>query len=233
MIEFDEVSKTYQELQVLDRLTFTIRPGEIVGILGPSGSGKTTILRLIAGLIEPDSGIVRVDGNSIGYVFQEPRLLPWRRVIDNVRIPLLSRNRPQDVADSLARLWIDKVGLAEFENYYPAQLSGGMQQRVSLARAFATEPEILLLDEPFSSLDSDRKGDLLHILKTMIDEKSVTAVYVTHDLTELLQIADRIFLFDETGRLEELDLSDRHQLLFDYVADLLSFDLAKGALQSR
>ncbi|MEM7801232.1 MAG: ATP-binding cassette domain-containing protein [Chloroflexota bacterium] len=221
MIEFEKVSKRYQTLRVLSDLSFTIGRGEVVGILGPSGSGKTTILRLIAELAQPDSGQVRVKAERLGYVFQEPRLLPWRTVIDNVRIPLRAQQRSRPEVEVRSRLWIDKVGLTGFERYYPAALSGGMQQRVSLARAFALEPDLLILDEPFSSLDQARTADLLSSLQQMIAEINLTAVYVTHDLTELLRIADRIFTLDAKRQLRELDLSDRRQLLLDYVSELL------------
>ncbi len=208
---------------MLDDLSFAVQQREVVGILGPSGTGKTTILRLIAGLIAPDTGRVTVKGARLGYVFQEPRLLPWRTVQENVRVALRASGMMPKDALHTARDWIDKVGLADFERYYPAQLSGGMQQRVALARAFAIQPDILLLDEPFSSLDAHRKTDLLDILQTMIRATSMTAVYVTHDFTELLRVADRILTLD-TG-LQELDLSNRRELLLNYVADLLPADL--------
>lgn len=223
MIQFTNVSKSFEGHRVLDDLSFAVQQREVVGILGPSGTGKTTILRLIAGLIAPDTGRVTVKGARLGYVFQEPRLLPWRTVQENVRVALRASGMMPKDALHTARDWIDKVGLADFERYYPAQLSGGMQQRVALARAFAIQPDILLLDEPFSSLDAHRKTDLLDILQTMIRATSMTAVYVTHDFTELLRVADRILTLD-TG-LQELDLSNRRELLLNYVADLLPADL--------
>ncbi len=223
MIQFTNVSKSFEGHRVLDDLSFAVQQREVVGILGPSGTGKTTILRLIAGLIAPDTGRVTVKGARLGYVFQEPRLLPWRTVQENVRVALRASGMMPKDALHIARDWIDKVGLADFERYYPAQLSGGMQQRVALARAFAIQPDILLLDEPFSSLDAHRKTDLLDILQTMIRATSMTAVYVTHDFTELLRVADRILTLD-TG-LQELDLSNRRELLLNYVADLLPADL--------
>jgi NitT/TauT family transport system ATP-binding protein len=223
VIQFTNVSKSFEGHRVLDDLSFAVQQREVVGILGPSGTGKTTILRLIAGLIAPDTGRVTVKGARLGYVFQEPRLLPWRTVQENVRVALRASGMMPKDALHTARDWIDKVGLADFERYYPAQLSGGMQQRVALARAFAIQPDILLLDEPFSSLDAHRKTDLLDILQTMIRATSMTAVYVTHDFTELLRVADRILTLD-TG-LQELDLSNRRELLLNYVADLLPADL--------
>ena len=221
MIQFTHVSKSYHDLNVLERLSFTVRRGETVGILGPSGSGKTTILRLIAGLTEPTTGKITVEGTQLAYVFQEPRLLPWRTVLDNVRAALRAKGLPSQTARLVAREWLKHVGLADFEHYYPAQLSGGMQQRTALARAFATEPDILLLDEPFSSLDVNRKVALLTILQNMIRDTNVTVVYVTHDFTELIRMADRIFSLDANTGLRELDLSNRRKLLLDYVTELL------------
>lgn len=224
MIQFTNVSKSFGGYRVLDDLSFTVQPGAIVGILGSSGSGKTTILRLIAGLIAPDVGQVTVKGARLGYVFQEPRLLPWRTVLANVQITLRASGKtPQDALHT-ARHWLDRVGLADFEHYYPVQLSGGMQQRVALARAFAIQPDILLLDEPFSSLDAQRKTALLDILQTLLRETAVTVVYVTHDFTELLRVADRVLTLDTGAGLQEIDLSDRRALLLDYIADLLPAD---------
>jgi NitT/TauT family transport system ATP-binding protein len=224
VIRFTGVGKSFRGGRVLDDLSFTVQRREIVGILGPSGVGKTTILRLIAGLIEPDTGQVTVEGTRLGYVFQEPRLLPWRTVLENVRVALRASGMAHGDTFHTARCWLDKVGLADFERYYPVQLSGGMQQRVALARAFAIQPDILLLDEPFSNLDARRKTALLDILQTMLRETAITVVYVTHDLTELLRVADRVFnLHFDTG-WQELDLSNRRSLLLEYISDLLPVD---------
>ena len=208
MITFTHVSKSFCNLNVLRHLSFTVGRGEVVGIWGESGAGKTTILRLIAGLLQPDKGEVTVRGTQLAYVFQEPRLLPWRTVLDNVRVALRANKLSHKAADPIVYDWLDKVGLIDFVDYFPAQLSGGMQQRVALARAFAIEPDILLLDEPFSHLDGDRKADLLNILQHMIRETRVTVVYVTHDFVELLRVADRVFSLDGDVGLRELNLSN-------------------------
>ena len=135
-------------------LSLHIAANQIVGVVGPSGSGKTTILKLITGIVLPDAGTVTVADGAVGYVFQEPRLLPWRTALDNVAAPSAGaghERRPRRARRPPG--WLERVGLEGFEHYHPAELSGGMAQRVSIARAFAVEPRILLMDEPFSNVD--------------------------------------------------------------------------------
>ncbi|HEX2905558.1 MAG TPA: ATP-binding cassette domain-containing protein [Phototrophicaceae bacterium] len=192
MIQLDRVSKAYNGLLVLNRLSLTVNPGEVVGLVGPSGAGKTTLLHLIAGLIQPDEGHVHVASSRLSYVFQEPRLLPWRSAAANVAAALRANGADRASARMLAQEWLQRVGLAAFAGYYPAQLSGGMQQRVALARAFAVQPDILLLDEPFSHLDDGYKQELLACLRALIQATGVTVVYVTHALPELDGLANHI-----------------------------------------
>lgn len=205
MIRLERVTKAFDGLTVLNRVSLTVDKSEVVGVMGPSGAGKTTLLRLIAGLVEPDSGCVTVQGQRLGYVFQEARLLPWRSAADNVAAALRAAGMSRPNAHAAAREWLDRVGLAAFAHYYPAQLSGGMQQRVALARAFAVQPDVLLLDEPFSGLDETHKRELLEDLGQIIGETGVTVVYVTHALPELLLLADRILRLDSQTGLRPLD----------------------------
>lgn len=192
MIQLDHVSKSFQDVPVIDDLSLTLRAREVRGVVGPSGAGKTTLLRLIAGLIQPDSGTVTLGSSRLSYVFQEPRLLPWRSAADNVAVALQAAGIDRRHARHVAHEWLARVGLTDFAGYYPAQLSGGMQQRVALARAFAVNPEILLLDEPFSHLDDGHKQELLAYLRQFIAQASVTVVYVTHDLRELDGLVDSV-----------------------------------------
>ena len=221
MITFEHVRKTFDSLVVLDDLDLRIAENEIVGIVGPSGVGKTTILKLITGIAAPDSGKVEVADRRIGYVFQEPRLLPWRTAQDNIAVVLRAQGMGKAGARQAAGSWIERVGLQGFAGYYPAELSGGMAQRVSIARAFAAEPRILLMDEPFSNMDLELKGSLIGILQTIARERKTTVVYVTHELIEALQIADRIVELTVERRLRELDLADRRKVALDWLSSSL------------
>jgi NitT/TauT family transport system ATP-binding protein len=188
-----------KRVRVLDGINLEIR-SEILAILGPSGCGKSTLLRIIAGIEKPSSGeiIYRTsnrDRPPIGFVFQSPSLLPWLTVLENVALPLRARGVPEKEAEETARKYLSLVGLQEFENFYPDELSGGMKQRVNLARALGIEPEILLMDEPFSHLDpltaENLRAELLDIwLSSLAPVKAI--VLVTHDVIEAVYMADRI-----------------------------------------
>ena len=221
MITFERVRKTFDSLVVLDGVDLHIAENQIVAVVGPSGVGKTTMLELITGLIAPDSGRVQVADVRIGYVFQEPRLLPWRTAVDNIAVVLRAQGMEREEARRAAVSWMERVGLQGFEGYHPAELSGGMAQRVAVARAFAAEPRILLMDEPFSNMDLELKTSLLGILETIIRERKTTVVYVTHELTEALRIADRIVELTPERRLRELDLRDRKQVALDWLSGTL------------
>ena len=218
MITFEHVGKTFDDLSVLDDLNLHIADNQIVGVVGPSGVGKTTILKLITGIILPEQGRLTVAEGAIGYVFQEPRLLPWRTALDNVAAPLRAQGMGKAEARSVAARWLDRVGLKGFEQFHPAELSGGMAQRVSIARAFAAEPRILLMDEPFSNMDLVLKEALMAILRGIIKERDTTVVYVTHELTEALRLADRIVELTHDRGLRELDLSDRAAVAREWLA---------------
>jgi len=221
MITFERVHKTFDSLVVLDGVDLHIAENQIVAVVGPSGVGKTTMLEMITGLIAPDSGRVEVADVRIGYVFQEPRLLPWRTAVDNIAVVLRAQGVEREEARRAAASWMERVGLQGFEGYHPAELSGGMAQRVAVARAFAAEPRILLMDEPFSNMDLELKTSLLGILETIIRERKTTVVYVTHELTEALRIADRIVELTPERRLRELDLRDRKQVALDWLSGTL------------
>ncbi len=200
MIALENISVRFGDRLVLDRLSLTVNKGEVVGLLGPSGCGKSTLLNVITGLVTPTSGRVQVGSTRIGFVFQDPRLLPWRSALDNVRFALDAAGAE---ADSRARAMaaLAAVGLAGHEDRFPAQLSGGMRQRVSIARAMAVAPDILLLDEPFSALDAALKASILADLKRMLAARpEMTVLYVTHVPAEIRDIAHRLYVMRD-GRL--------------------------------
>ncbi|MBB5662040.1 NitT/TauT family transport system ATP-binding protein/sulfonate transport system ATP-binding protein [Rhizobium leguminosarum] len=215
------LSKSYtlngSHLQVLKDINLHIRSGESLAIVGASGSGKTTLLRVLAGLEESDTGEVLVDGKAIrgvgaerAVIFQEPRLLPWLDVLDNVAFGLETRGLSREQARGRARHYVKLVGLQQFEAAYPRQLSGGMAQRVGIARALAVQPEILLLDEPLGALDAMTKIGMQQELARIWRDEDVTTILVTHDLEEAIYLADRILILPrEKGaepRLIDIDL---------------------------
>ena len=178
-----------------------MRAGEVLAIVGASGSGKTTLLRVLAGLEAPDSGEVLIDdvpvqgvGTERAVIFQEPRLLPWLTVLGNVAFGLEVRGVPRSEAEARARHYIRLVGLGDFADAWPRQLSGGMAQRVGIARALTVQPEILLLDEPFGALDAMTKITMQEELARIWREERVTMILVTHDLEEAIYLADRVLV---------------------------------------
>jgi sulfonate transport system ATP-binding protein len=184
---------------VLGGVNLSIERSEFVAIVGESGSGKTTLLRIIAGLETADGGLVAVGGKKVcgvgverGIVFQEPRLLPWLTVRQNVSLGLELRRLPRPAIDQKVEEFLDLVGLGQFSSAYPGQLSGGMAQRVGIARALATNPEILLLDEPLGALDAMTKMRMQRELERIWQEYGVTMIMVTHDIEEAVYLADRI-----------------------------------------
>ena len=210
MLTVDALSKTYSDgTQALSGIALSVAPGEIVALIGGSGCGKTTLLRLIAGLDRASAGRVQVDGEtiedphpSVGVVFQEPRLLPWLTVADNVGFGLGGLGRSETRARVVRAL--EQVGLAEHGRRWPRELSGGQQQRVAIARAFVPRPRVLLLDEPFSALDTFTRRGLHEQLLTLWVESKPTILIVTHDVGEAVTLADRVVVMrPKPGRLDE------------------------------
>jgi len=180
-------------------VSFTVRPGEFVSLVGPTGCGKSTSLSLIAGLDTAAEGDVFVRGEPVtgipaglGYMFQTDAVLPWRTVVDNVAAGPRYRGKPKNEARELARDWVGKVGLAGFERYYPHQLSGGMRKRVSLAQTLINSPSILLMDEPFGALDVQTREHMQDLLLELWSGSGAAVVFVTHDLTEAIALADTV-----------------------------------------
>jgi NitT/TauT family transport system ATP-binding protein len=209
VIHLDRVSKVFGKAgtdaayRAVDDLNLDVRPGQMLALLGKTGCGKSTIFNMIAGLTEPTSGTVRVDGRDpfaefdsfrgkMAIVFQNDRLLPWRSAIQNVELGLEMLDLPAPERRETAQLWLTRLGLAGHEHDFPHALSGGMRQRVSIARAFATNANILLCDEPFSALDESTAGRLRAEFVRLVKENGKTAVFITHSISEALEIGDRI-----------------------------------------
>ncbi len=189
-----------EAIRVLDSMSFAVESGEWLTCLGPSGCGKTTLLRIVAGLLEPDAGTVSIDGASgsrlghSAYLPQEDTLLPWRTAFENALLPAEIRGHPIAEARSKALALFDRFGLRGFEHVYPGQLSGGMRQRVELARTFLSDRHLLLLDEPLGALDPLTRAALQDWLLAMWTELERTVVLVTHDVEEALLLSDRLLL---------------------------------------
>ena len=204
-------------LTALQKIDLDVHPGAFVSVVGPSGGGKTTLLRVIGGLLEPTSGDVLLGGvppsearrrKAIGFVFQDPSLLPWRTVIENIALPLqLNAANTAGEADDPKRL-VEAVGLAEFRDYYPHQLSGGMRQRVALARSLVHNPSVLLMDEPLGALDEMTRGAMQYELLHLWDRWRKTVVFITHSVAEAVLLSDRVVVMSpKPGRvLDDLEI---------------------------
>jgi len=252
LIRFSNVSKEFSKpdgsgsFTAVDRLSFTIEKGEIVAVLGKTGCGKSTMFNLLSGLIEPSSGKVEVTGHDpfrefnffrgkIGIVFQNDRLMPWRTALDNVVLGLEILDAKKKDAEAVAQRWLSRLGLAGHESDYPHALSGGMRQRVSIARAFAVEPDILLCDEPFSSLDEMTARDLRAEFVRLVKQNGKTAVFITHHINEAMDVGDRIMVFHRPARiayeakLDEAAKTTGRQAVQDEILKVLSLEATDHA----
>jgi len=207
-ISVRSLTKSYSsgtgELTILEDVSFDIEESEFVAIVGPSGCGKTSLLECIAGIEPYDAGEIYAGGRQlsgpspdIAMVFQDFVLLPWKTVLENVAVGHRIQTGGGASSEAVAREWVQTVGLSGFEDSYPAELSGGMKQRVGLARALAVDPEVLLLDEPFGALDAQTKDRLQTELLQLWDDEQKTVLFVTHDINEAVYLADRVFVMSE------------------------------------
>jgi NitT/TauT family transport system ATP-binding protein len=220
IVELQGVSKSFHktikhsstELKALTDVTLSIRENEFISIIGPSGCGKTTLLKMIDGLLPYDSGEILINGRKVtapgperAVVFQTFALLPWRTVLANVEFSLELRRVPKEERAKTAREYIKRVGLADFENHYPHELSGGMQQRAGLARALAVNPMILLMDEPFGSVDAQTRQLLQEELLELWQREQKTVIFVTHSMDEAVYLSDRVVVMTpRPGRVAEI-----------------------------
>lgn len=198
-VELQGVSARFGDYTALENLDLSIAEGEFVSLVGPTGCGKTTLLNIIAGLMPTSAGAVRifddpVQGidNRTGYLFQQDALLPWKTTLDNVAMGLVFRRLSPATAREQARCWLSKVGLRDFENHYPHELSGGMKKRVGLAQVLVLNPKVLLMDEPFAALDVQTRDLMENELLRLWQEDRKSVLFVTHDLEEAVALADRV-----------------------------------------
>jgi NitT/TauT family transport system ATP-binding protein len=247
-----KVCKSFGELEALKDIDIHIRPGEFISIVGPSGCGKTTFLRIVGGLETSSAGTIELNGQLVrepgldrGFVFQQDNLMPWRTILSNTEIGLeiAGKVTPEQRQRTLALL--ELVGLKGFESYYPRQLSGGMRQRVNLARALAINPDLLLMDEPFSALDAQTREIMQTELLRIWDEGKKTVLFVTHQIDEAVLLSDKVLVFARRpGRLQEIipvhlprprTLSMKRQPDFikivDHIWSLIEFDVRASVLE--
>ncbi|MBM6551988.1 sulfate/molybdate ABC transporter ATP-binding protein [Marinomonas ostreistagni] len=244
-IRLDNISKTFDKFQALSPMSLNIEDGEMIGLLGPSGSGKTTLLRIIAGLEGADSGRIQfgqrdvtnlhVRDRNVGFVFQNYALFRHMTVADNVAFGLEvmdAKQRPNkaEIQKRVQHL-LDMVQLGHLAKRYPSQLSGGQKQRIALARALATKPDVLLLDEPFGALDAKVRKELRRWLRNLHDEIGFTSVFVTHDQEEALELSDRVVVMSN-GHIEQVDApaqlyaQPNSRFVFDFLGNVNVFDAA-------
>ncbi|GAB4437208.1 MAG: ABC transporter ATP-binding protein [Cyanobacteria bacterium J069] len=236
-LEVCRVSKSYsvqgKALQVLDEINLELFPREFVCLVGSSGCGKSTLLNIVAGLVPPSSGEVRVDGLVVpgpgadrGMVFQSYTLYPWLTVAQNVAFGLHLQKMPKAQQQERIAYYLNTVGLTNFAGAYPKQLSGGMKQRVAIARALATEPEVLLMDEPFGALDAQTKEQMQQFLQNLWQQTHITVLMITHDVEEAIYLSQRVHVMSSRpGRLKQevpIDLPERRDLDLKLSPEFLS-----------
>jgi NitT/TauT family transport system ATP-binding protein len=205
-VELTEVSKVYRDgtaeaIEAVSSVSFTVPLGEFVAVLGPSGCGKSTLLMMVGGLEAVTAGRIAIGGkpmtgprDSIGIMFQDATLLPWKSALDNVLFPIRVLKRPQDMYRDAARQLLERVGLDGFMHKKPHELSGGMRQRVAICRALVYDPELLLMDEPFSALDAITRDEMNELLLDLWQQYTKTALFVTHSIREAVFLADRVLV---------------------------------------
>lgn len=212
-VELKNIEKSFGKVKASDEVSFSVEKGKLVGLLGPSGSGKTTILRILAGLEDAEKGEIYIAGQQVnqvkaskrgvGFVFQNYALFRYKTVYDNIAFGLkIAKWKKADIKERVEEL-IDLVGLRGMEKRYPNQLSGGQKQRVAFARALATQPQLLLLDEPFAALDAKVRKELRSWLRELINKVGITSIFVTHDQHEAIEVADEIIVMNQ-GRIEQI-----------------------------
>jgi NitT/TauT family transport system ATP-binding protein len=254
-LQVDNLGVTFERrgggvLQVLNRVSFSVEDGEFVALVGPSGCGKTTVLRCLGGLLKAAAGTITIGDHvlegvdrDVAMVFQSDSLYPWRTVVGNIALGMEIRRQPASRVEPVVRDLVDLVGLSGFEQAFPHQLSGGMRQRVNLARALAVDPGVLLMDEPFSSLDMQTREYMQLELLRIWDRKKKTVVFVTHQIEEAVFLSDRVLLMSPrpgTIRMDvrvdiqrPRDVSVRRSAAFHAIVDALAEELGREAARAQ
>jgi len=242
LLQLSHLTKTFANgVSALGPVDLAVARGEFVSLVGPSGCGKSTALRVMAGLVSPSAGTVEFPGGrpEIGFVFQEPTLMPWATARENAQLALSLKGVARDEANARARAQLAAVGLSGFEDAYPRELSGGMKMRVSIARALAAQPKLLLLDEPFAALDEQTRGELNDDLIRLWREQNLTVVFVTHSVSESAYLSTRVVVMSQRpgrivddisfARAPQADASRRFTAEFTDNAKRISAALRGGA----
>lgn len=212
LIEVRQVTRRFAESTAIKEVSFDVYRGELLTVVGSSGCGKSTLARMMAGLDSPTSGEISIDGKVIdgpspdrGMVFQKYTLFPWLTVVKNVMFALTVQGQGRRSAESEAMQWVEMIGLSDFAHRYPHELSGGMQQRVAIARSLAARPKVLLMDEPFGALDAQTRQKMQHHLLTICEHVDITVVFITHDLDEAIFLADRVLVLKPNpGEIQDI-----------------------------
>ena len=216
-VALDGVAKTFRTAErvthAVDEVSFTAGRSEFISLIGPSGCGKTTVMKMVGDLLPPSAGTITIGGGTteearkarkLGFVFQEATLLGWRNMLDNVALPLEVLREPRSARHERSRYLLDLVGLGGFENHFPDQVSGGMQQRASIARALSFSPSVLLMDEPFGALDLITRDRMCFELLRIWEEERKTVLFVTHSITEAVLLSDKVAIFsNRPSRIRE------------------------------
>jgi len=190
------VSKSFDDMEILKDINIEVNKGELVSILGPSGSGKSTIFNILTNIIKSDNGLVKVDG-KLSYMYQKDMMVPWKKVIDNIGIPLIFKGKSKKESREEVKKHIEEFGLGGFEYKYPSQLSGGMKQRANFLKTYLTANDIMLLDEPFGALDSMTRRKMQRWLLDLTKEMNSTILFITHDIEEAILLSNRIYIISE------------------------------------
>ena len=195
-IKLKNINKSFDNMEILRDITIEVNKGELVSILGPSGSGKSTIFNILTDIIDSDSGEKEINGH-ISYMYQKDTMVPWKKVIDNIGIPLIFKGKSKKEAREEVKKHIDEFGLSGFEYKYPNKLSGGMKQRANFLKTYLTSKDIILLDEPFGALDAITKRKMQNWLLELISKMNSTILFITHDIEEAILLSDRIYIISE------------------------------------